>query len=63
MKNAVERLSQELADPLISLEFGFAEKFRWNFYHNFMEDFELEADRPKVHDFVARMLAYHDRGP
>ena len=63
MKNAVERLSQELADPLISLEFGFAEKFHRNFYHNFMEDFELDADRPRVHDFVARMLVYHDRGP
>jgi hypothetical protein len=24
-----------------------------------MEDFELESDRPRVHELVERMLAYH----
>ena len=59
MKNAAERLSVEFADPFIGTGFGFAEKFHRNFPHNFMEDFELEADR----DFVARMLAYRNRDP
>ena len=48
MKNAAERLSVEFAGPFIGTGFGFAKKFRWNFSHNFMEDFELEADRPRV---------------
>ena len=61
MKNAAEQLSSEFNDPLIGAGFGVAEKFHRNFYHDFMEDFELEADRPRVHDFVDRMLAYHER--
>ena len=62
MKNAAEQLSSEFNDPLIGAGFGVAEKFHRNFYHDFMEDFELEADRPRIHDFVKRVLAYHGGG-
>ena len=58
MKTAAERLTLESNDPLIRLGFSIAEKFHRNFYHNFMEDFELESDRPVVHDFVERTLAH-----
>ncbi len=57
MKNAVERLSDEHDDPLIKYGFSVAEKFHRNFYHDNMEDFELDTDRPKVRDFVERVTA------
>ena len=57
LKEAAERLSDDHNDPLIEYGFGFAEKFHRNFYHDHMEDFELNSDRPKVHDFVHRVLA------
>ena len=34
-----------------------AEKFRRHFYHDSMEYWERDADRPLVHDFVERILA------
>ena len=61
LKNAAERLGVEFGDQSIGYGFSAAEKFHWNSYHNFMEDFELESDRPVVHEFVERMLAYHER--
>ena len=57
LKEAAERLSDDHNDPLIALGFGVAEKFRSNFHYDHMEDFELEADRPEVHDFVHQVLA------
>ena len=33
-----------------------AEKFHANFYHDFMEDFQLDADRPTVNNFVESLL-------
>ena len=33
-----------------------------NFYYDSMEDWERDADRPLVHDFVARVLALLDLG-
>ncbi len=58
LKNAVIRLSQEQEHPEILLA-GFlaAEKFHRNFYHDDMEDYERDADRPIVERFVERMLA------
>lgn len=60
LKNAVIRLSIEQGDPLIEAYFLAAEKFHRNFYHDDMEDYERDADRPLVHDFVARVLALLD---
>lgn len=59
LKNAVIRLSDEREESARNaLRGGFttAEKFHRNFYHNSMEDFEIEADRPEVHEFVRRVL-------
>ena len=60
LKNAVGRLASEAEDPAVrdAIAGGFAaaEKFHKNFYHDEMEDFEIEHDRPQVHRFVARIL-------
>ena len=57
LKNAVIRLSREQDDPLIEAYFAVAEKFHRNFYHDDMEDYERDADRPLVEHFVTRVLA------
>ena len=57
LKNAAERIAEEFDDPLIAGYFGIAEKFHRHFYHDSMEDWERESDRPLVHDFVNRVLA------
>ena len=62
MKAASASLTVEYADPAFQDGFGLAEKFHGNFYHNFMEDFQLELDRPRMREFIERMLAYHSEG-
>ena len=57
LKTAARRLADEQDDRLIETGFSVAEKFHANFYHDFMEDYQLDADRPEVHDFVHRVLA------
>ena len=57
MKNAVFRLEQEYGDPLILAGFLAAEDFHKNFFHNDMEEYEIEQERPLVHRFISRMLA------
>ena len=57
LKTAARRLADEQDDRLIETGFSVAEKFHANFYHDFMEDYQLDADRPEVHDFVRRVLA------
>ena len=57
LKQAAERLATEHDDPLIGYGFEVAEKLHGNFYHDFMEEFELESARPRVRDFVTRVLA------
>ena len=56
LKQAVIRVAQEREDPLLEASFGLAEKFHRHFYHDSMEDWEREADRPVVKRFVERML-------
>ena len=56
MKNAVTNLAREYDDAGISGGFLAAENFHRNFFHDHMEDYEIEADRPSVHHFVNRML-------
>ncbi len=60
MKNAVTNLAREFDDAGISGGFLAAENFHRNFFHDHMEDYEIEADRPLVHHFVNRMLALLD---
>jgi uncharacterized protein (UPF0332 family) len=56
LKYAVGMLTAETGDDGIAGGFVAAEKFHKNFYHDEMEDFEIEHDRPLVHRFVARTL-------
>ena len=55
MKNNVYRLGREYGDNFIVGGFAAAEKFHWNFYHDSLEPYEIEGERPIVHDFVARL--------
>ena len=57
LKNAAINLAVEADDPSIAHLFLAAEKFHRHFYHDSMEDWERDADRPLVHDFVQRVLA------
>ena len=57
MKVAARRLADEHNDWQILAGFRTAEKFHANFYHDFMMDFDLDDERPDVHDFVHRVLA------
>ena len=56
LKVAVRRLYQESGDELLTRDFTIAEQFHANFYHDFMEDFQIEEARPFVQDFVDRVL-------
>ena len=56
LKQATHHLVHETGDETFRGGFLAAEKFHANFYHDFMEDFELDADRPTVNDFVERLL-------
>ena len=60
MKWAVDALAKEIEEPYISGGFVAAENFHRNFFHDHMEDYEREADRPTVHLFVNRMLTVLD---
>lgn len=56
LKNVARWLYQETGETIFREGFSTAEKFHANFYHDFMEDFQLEEDRPVVRDFVIRMM-------
>ena len=56
LKLAVERLAVEMDDVSLEDGFGMAEKFHANFYHNFMQDYELERDHRTVHRFVNKVV-------
>ena len=57
LKNATQLLVAETGDMALLAGFLAAQKFHANFYHDFMEDFDLDADRPTVKDFVDRLMA------
>ena len=63
MKNAVSALEREYDDPLVLAGFLAAERFHIHFFHQDMEDYEIELNRPIVHRFVNHMLALLDGGP
>ncbi len=56
LKQAAQLLADEAGDTALDDGFAVAEKFHANFYHDFMEDFQLDADRPKISNFVERLL-------
>ncbi len=57
LKLAIEALVDGGADRSLRAGFGMAEKFHANFYHNFMQDYELERDPVVVHEFVEQLLS------
>ena len=62
MQQAVTDLSREYSDPFIAAGFFAAERFHENFFHDYLEDYQVEGNRPVVHQFVARLLALLDSG-
>ena len=60
LRQVALQLADELEDERISLGLGVAEKFHANYYHDFMEDSELDVNRPMAKRFIARMLALVD---
>ena len=60
MQQAVADLAREYNDPTLLNGYLAANKFHENFFHDNMEDYEVEANRPGVHHFVAQMLALLD---
>ncbi len=56
LKQATRLLVDETGDMALLAGSAAAEKFRANSCYDFMEDFELKADRPMVNDFVERLL-------
>ena len=63
MKNAVINLGREYDDPFIVAGFATAERFHENFFHDNMEDYDVEGERPAVHRFVVRVLELLDDEP
>lgn len=63
MIRAVNRISQEQNDRALRLEFNVAEQFHANYYHGFMEEFQIENNRPTVREFVGRILELIDEMP
>ena len=60
MKNATYRLTNEYDDSFIASAFVAAEKFHSHSLHDNMEPYELEGEKPVVHEFVTRILAMLD---
>ncbi len=56
-RDTAELLSDEQNDPSIEYGFAHAEQFHGNFYHDHLTDLDADILRPKVHDFVHRVLS------
>ena len=56
LKLAAGRLAKELSDPSIAGVYAGAEEFSRHRSRDWMEDWQRDADRPLVHDFVRRVL-------
>ena len=63
LQSAADRLADELREPRLSEQFSVAQKFHANFYHDFMQDHEINRDRPAVHRFVNRVLLLPELSP
>ena len=60
MKQAVAEIAREQGEIFIVSGFSTAERFHANFFHDHMEDYDIAAERPAVHHFVARLLTLLD---
>ena len=56
LKILAQRLADQYDDSFLREGFSTAEKFHANFYHGFMEDFQIQGDRPVVHEFTSRVM-------
>ena len=56
-KVVVRRLYEESGDEILRGGFLAAETFHANFYHDFMEDYQIEEARPLVRDFLQRIFS------
>ena len=54
---AARRLSEEQGDAEIYKQFGKTRRFHANYYHGFLEDYQIDELRPVAHDFIDRVLA------
>jgi hypothetical protein len=54
---AINRLADELNEPVLSSNFLIARHFHDNFYRDFMEDDDIGEARPKVYALVHRIVA------
>ncbi len=54
--HVVERLVEESNETMLEAEFAVAQKFHANFYHDFMEEYEIASGRPIVSRFVHRII-------
>ena len=54
---AINRLAEELNEPVLSSNFLIARHFHDNLYRDFMEEDDIEEARPKVHALVHRIAA------
>ena len=59
MKRRVRMLANKQNNPELRSGFAIAESFHSNFYHGWMEDFQMQDDAPLVHEFVHRLLAIY----
>ena len=59
LKAGADRLAGEYADFSLQSGFAAAQQFHANFYHNFMEEDDLDRTRPVVRDYVERLLRIH----
>jgi hypothetical protein len=57
MQQAVSNLTREYDDLSIQSGFATAERFHENFFHDYLEDYQIEANRPVVHHLVNQLLA------
>lgn len=51
-KVVIRRLYEESGDDLLRGGYAAVEIFHANFYHDFMEDYQIEENRPLVRDFL-----------
>ena len=63
MKAAVRRLADENGNRMLLAGFTAARALHANFYHDFMEDDDVEDARLLVRDFVERMTALRGASP
>lgn len=57
LEMSADKSGELYEDSTLSDEFGLAKKFHANFYHDFVEDYQLDADRPKIGDSVHSAIA------